>query len=402
MTSTPDTTHGSPTPSHSHFSSHPPLFPLLVQEIRSSGGAIPFRRFMEAALYHPEHGYYAAGRARVGKEGDFFTSVSVGGIYGRLLASVCREVWERLGRPSPFTIVEQGANDGSMAFDILGEIAKNADDFSRCARLLIVEPFAVNQRRQRERLQSFPNVDWVTSLEEMPGFTGIHLSNELLDAFPVDSLRWNGSLWEEECVGLDDHGLCIVTRPICDPALSAVTAKLPTDLPPGFRIEWNPGLSPWLATLHTKLQRGIILTVDYGQAGEDRYAPHRADGTVTAYRGHQRYNDPLPEPGLRDITAQVDFTTLAEEARSIGFGLLGYSDQHHFLVGAAEPWLRSLGDLTVASDAARGDLRSLQTLLNPGTMGRQFKAIAFGKDFPAEPPLGCFKYQRPGVEALQV
>lgn len=381
--------------------SAPPLISIIIKEIQQSG-AIPFRRFMEAALYHPEHGYYASGRARVGKEGDFFTSVSVGGIYGRLLASVCREVWERLGRPSPFTIVEQGANDGSMASDILGEIAKSSDDFSRSAHFLIVEPFAVNQRKQRERLQSFPNVSWVTTLEEVPEFTGIHLSNELLDAFPVDSLRWSGSVWEEECVVLQEQGLRLVTRPIPDPALRAVAAKLPTGLPPGFRVEWNPGLSLWLATLHAKLQRGIILTVDYGQAGEDRYAPHRADGTVMAYRDHQRYNDPLPEPGLRDITAQIDFTTLAAAARSIGFGLLGYSDQHHFLVGTAEPWLRSLGDLTTASDAARGDLRSLQTLLNPGTMGRQFKAIAFGKDFPAEPPLGCFKYQRPGVEALQV
>jgi SAM-dependent MidA family methyltransferase len=381
--------------------SAPPLISIIIKEIQQSG-AIPFRRFMEAALYHPEHGYYASGRARVGKEGDFFTSVSVGGIYGRLLASVCREVWERLGRPSPFTIVEQGANDGSMASDILGEIAKSSDDFSRSAHFLIVEPFAVNQRKQRERLQSFPDVSWVTTLEEVPEFTGIHLSNELLDAFPVDSLRWSGSVWEEECVVLQEQGLRLVTRPIPDPALRAVAAKLPTGLPPGFRVEWNPGLSPWLATLHAKLQRGIILTVDYGQAGEDRYAPHRADGTVMAYRDHQRYNDPLPEPGLRDITAQIDFTTLAAAARSIGFGLLGYSDQHHFLVGTAEPWLRSLGDLTTASDAARGDLRSLQTLLNPGTMGRQFKAIAFGKDFPAEPPLGCFKYQRPGVEALQV
>jgi len=381
--------------------SAPPLISIIIKEIQQSG-AIPFRRFMEAALYHPEQGYYASGRARVGKEGDFFTSVSVGGIYGRLLASVCREVWERLGRPSPFTIVEQGANDGSMASDILGEIAKSSDDFSRSAHFLIVEPFAVNQRKQRERLQSFPDVSWVTTLEEVPEFTGIHLSNELLDAFPVDSLRWSGSVWEEECVVLKVQGLRLVSRPIPDPALRAVAAKLPTGLPPGFRVEWNPRLSPWLATLHAKLQRGIILTVDYGQAGEDRYAPHRADGTVMAYRDHQRYNDPLPEPGLRDITAQIDFTTLAAAARSIGFGLLGYSDQHHFLVGTAEPWLRSLGDLTTASDAARGDLRSLQTLLNPGTMGRQFKAIAFGKDFPAEPPLGCFKYQRPGVEALQV
>jgi SAM-dependent MidA family methyltransferase len=377
----------------------------ILKEISTAGGMIPFRRFMELALYHPEHGYYASGRARIGKEGDFFTSVSVGRIYGRLLASVCREAWERLDRPASFTIVEQGANDGSMAADILGALREEEhegkdDTFSHALSYLIVEPFEINQHRQKEKLQKFQDVGWVSSINDLPEFTGIHLSNELLDAFPVDSLRWDGVTWQEECVGNNAGKLAWSSRPITDPALAQEANHLPTDLPSGFRLEVNPGMKPWLEILHAKIERGLILTVDYGQAGEDRYALHRADGTLLAYRNHERFNDPLPEPGQRDITAQVDFTTLGRLAKGAGFEVLGYSDQHHFLVGAAEPWLRSLGDLTVKSDAARGDLRALQTLLNPGTMGRQFKAIALGKKFPTEPPLACFKYQRPGVAAL--
>ena len=376
------------------------LHELIRGEITGSGGAIPFRRFMELALYHPKQGYYSSGRARVGKEGDFFTSVSVGAIYGRLLASVCREVWERLDHPAEFTIVEQGANDGRMAADLLSAIDRDDKEFSQACRYVIAEPFAVNEQKQRERLQNFPSVTWVGSLEDLSEFTGIHLSNELLDAFPVDSLRWNGSTWEEECVTLEMGNIAWTTRPIIDPELAKEAARLPTGLSEGFRVEVNRGISPWLATLNEKLSRGIVLTVDYGQAGGDRYEPHRADGTLLAYQNHQRFDDPLPEPGLRDITAQVDFTELANQAREAGFKILGYSDQHHFLVGTAEPWLRSLGDLTTKSDAARGDLRALQTLLNPGSMGRQFKAIALGKGFPEEPPLTCFKYQRPGAAAL--
>jgi hypothetical protein len=120
------------------------LFHEILSEISAAGGSIPFRRFMDLALYHPNHGYYASGRAGVGKEGDFFTSVSVGSIYGRLLASVCREVWERLGKPSRFTIVEQGANEGRMARDILEEIARSGDTFGTAVKFVIVEPFAVN------------------------------------------------------------------------------------------------------------------------------------------------------------------------------------------------------------------------------------------------------------------
>ena len=377
-----------------------PLLQVIHQEISEAGGVLPFRRFMELALYHQEHGYYGSGRARVGKEGDFFTSVSVGSIYGRLLASVCCDVWERLGKPSVFTIVEQGANDGSMAADILGSLKNDDEAFYKAVRFMIVEPFPVNRDIQKQKLAGFTNVTWVPSLEELPTFTGIHLSNELLDAFPVDSVRWNGSTWEEECVAFHDGALVWTTRPIQDPELQTAATNLPAYLTKGFRAEINRAMNPWLTTLHKRLERGVVLTVDYGQAGEDRYAPHRADGTLLAFKKHERFNDPLGEPGLRDITAQVDFTALARSSREVGFEILGYSDQHHFLVGAAEPWLRSLGDFTERSDAARRDLGALQALLNPGSMGMQFKAIALGKDFPAEPPLGCFKYQRPGIGVL--
>ena len=376
------------------------LFHEILTEISAVGGSIPFRRFMELALYDPNHGYYASGRAGVGKEGDFFTSVSVGSIYGRLLASVCREVWERLGKPSRFTIVEQGANEGRMARDILEEIARSGDTFGTAVKFVIVEPFAVNLDKQRATLLSFPNISWVSSVEELPSFTGIHLSNELLDAFPVDSFLWNGSEWEEECVECRGGDLAWCSRPIADPELQQATEELPTNLPPGFRIEVNPGIDPWLSCLHAKLEQGLVLTVDYGQAGDDRYAPHRADGTLLAFEKHERFNDPLHKPGLRDITAQVDFTALARSAQDVGFDILAYSDQHHFLVGAAEPWLRSLGDFTQRGDDARQELGALQTLLNPGSMGTQFKAIAFGKGFPATPPLNCFKYQRPGIGVL--
>jgi SAM-dependent MidA family methyltransferase len=141
----------------------------------------------------------------------------------------------------------------------------------------------------------------------------------------------------------------------------------------------------------------MILTVDYGQVGEDRFAPHRADGTLLAYRNHERFDNPLEEPGLRDITAQVDFTDLAAKSCALGMIPIAYSDQQHFLMGAAEPWMSSLGD---HAPEHRKDLLALNTLLTPSLMGSQFKMLALGKDFPADPPLGCFKYQRPGIGSL--
>jgi SAM-dependent MidA family methyltransferase len=242
--------------------SRTPLLQVIHQEISEAGGVLPFRRFMELALYHPEYGYYGSGRARVGKEGDFFTSVSVGSIYGRLLASVCCDVWERLGKPSVFTIVEQGANDGSMAADILGSLKNDDEAFYKAVRFMIVEPFPVNRDIQKQKLAGFTNVTWVPSLEELPTFTGIHLSNELLDAFPVDSVRWNGSTWDEECVACHDGALVWTTRPIQDPELQTAATNLPAYLTKGFRAEINRAMNPWLTTLHKRLERGVVLTVD--------------------------------------------------------------------------------------------------------------------------------------------
>jgi SAM-dependent MidA family methyltransferase len=373
------------------------LHELIGKEIEAQGGMIPFRRFMELALYHREHGYYASGRARVGKSGDFYTSVSVGRIYGRLLASVCREVWEGLGSPEEFTIVEQGANDGTMAADILGTIGEKGGGFADALRYRIVEPFPVNRSRQQEKLSGFSRVSWHEADEELPEFTGIHLSNELLDAFPVDSIRWNGSVWEEECVSLEGESLAWKRRPVTEPELAEAVKPLPVPTREGWRFEINRGISPWLSGIASRMKRGMILTVDYGQIGEDRFAPHRADGTLLAYRNHERFDNPLEEPGLRDITAQVDFTHLAAKACALGLIPIAYSDQQHFLMGAAEPWMRSLGD---HAPEHRRDLLALNTLLTPSLMGSQFKVLALGKDFPADPPLGCFKYQRPGIGSL--
>lgn len=373
------------------------LHELIGEEIEAQDGMIPFRRFMELALYHPEHGYYVSGRARVGKSGDFYTSVSVGRIYGRLLGSVCREIWMHLGSPKEFLIIEQGANDGTMASDILGMIIGEGGAFADAVQYRIVEPFPVNRCRQQEKLRSFSRVTWHETNEDLPEFTGIHLSNELLDAFPVDSLRWNGSSWEEECIALDQESLIWTMRPVTEPDLMEAVKHLPAAAREGWRLEINRGISPWLAGITTRMKQGLILTVDYGQVGEDRFAPHRADGTLLSYRNHQRFDDPLGEPGLRDITAQVDFTDLAQKAVTLGLTPVAYSDQQHFLMGVAEPWMRSLGD---DAPEHRKDLLALNTLLTPSLMGSQFKVLALGKDFPADPPLACFKYQRPGVGAL--
>ena len=299
-----------------------------------------------------------------------------------------------MGQPEPFTIVEQGANDGRLALDIL-EAAEASSDFFKSIHYYIVEPFSIHQKKQQETLKQHQNVSWVKKIIELPEFEGLHFSNELLDAFPIDLLRWNGEEWLEQRIAAKAW----VTLPIEQEELQSVAKKLPHNLAPEFLWEVRLGIVPWLQEIEVRMKRGIILIADYGYAGIDRFASYRAEGSIACYENHRRHDNPLEEVGKRDITAHVDFTDLAEKALQRNFEILGYSDQHHFLIGAAETWLRTFEGRSLTT-AEQKEFRLLQTLLHPETMGRSFKFLGLGKKISTTAALSGFCYQRPGVAYL--
>ena len=208
----------------------------LIEFIRAEiqkRGPVSFAWFMEQALYHPQHGYYSSGRASIGRKGDYFTNVSVGPLFGQLLAAQFAEMWERLGKIDNFTIVEQGAHDGEFARDVLSAIRVRSPEFFSTLRYRIVEPFRVWQDRQSQTLESFDDkVEWNTRAP----FVGVHFSNELLDAMPV---HLSGKF-----VGLDHDNFVFVEQP------------------PDFEIK--PATIDWIDNLSTNLQRGFVIAIDYG------------------------------------------------------------------------------------------------------------------------------------------
>src|SRR5947199_8820792 len=158
------------------------LVELMRQTIRAQGPQ-SFAWFMQQALYHPEHGYYASGGCTIGRAGDYFTNVSVGPIFAELLAAQFLEIWEQLNKIDDFIIVEQGAHDGQFARDVLEFAEKRAPEFFAALRYQIVEPFSSLQEQQRQTLKAFHRkVEWRNALQT---FTGVHFSNELLVAMPV-------------------------------------------------------------------------------------------------------------------------------------------------------------------------------------------------------------------------
>jgi SAM-dependent MidA family methyltransferase len=339
---------------------------------------------MQQALYHPQHGYYSSGRASIGRRGDYFTSVSIGPLFGQLLAAQFAQMWERLDRIDNFVIVEQGAHHGDFARDVLGSVRKGWPEFFAALCYRIVEPFPILQDRQSQTLAEYEGkIEWRDSIDALEPFTGVHFSNELLDAMPVRLIcsrgpvarATAGSQWNEKFVALDGDDFAFVVQPIVDPALHAFITKLPSR-PGGYETEVNLAVLNWIANLATKLERGYVLVVDYGFRGDEFYAPYRTNGTLQCRAQHRLFTSPFHEIGHADITAHIDWTSLAERAQKHGLSISGFTDQHHFITGIISELLRN----QLPGSADLKTKRALQTLLHPEMLGRAFQLLALAKD----------------------
>jgi len=372
---------------------------LSIRNLIRSEGPISFARFMEEALYNPIHGYYSSGRCTIGRRGDYFTSVSVGPLFGEMLAAQFAEIWCRLGCPNDFVIVEQGAHHGEFATDVLETLRGGSPELFATLRYRIVEPFPVLRQRQQGVLRQFAGTtEWCASLEGMEPFSGVHFSNELVDALPVHLIAAAGAPeqqeWQERRVERTSCGFAFVAQAISDPRLQIEVAKIPPPPPEGpYETEINLAALDWIDLLAPKLVRGVVLVADYGFPRHDFYAPGRRTGTLQCYSGHRLLPSPLEDIGDSDITAHVEWTNLAGRAANRGLHLGGFTDQHHFLTGllSSYPGLASAG---------AGKNRALQMLLHPEFLGTRFQFLALTKGFPASESLGGFKFARDVRQAL--
>jgi SAM-dependent MidA family methyltransferase len=339
---------------------NPALIDLIRDEIRDRGPQ-PFDWFMEQVLYHPEHGYYSSGRCAIGRKGDYFTNVSVGPLFGQLMLAQFAEIWEQLGKINDFVIVEQGAHDGQFARDVLQASQERTPEFFEALRYRIIEPFPILRERQSQMLESCRNkVEWRNSLEP---FTGVHFSNELLDAMPVHLI----SHGMEKLVDLQDDMFVFIERPPSNMVFNQVALD-------------------WIDNLAANLKRGYLIAIDYGHSGDE----FQRDIQVRAQ--HRYLDSPFEQIGHADITMHVDWTTIARRAEANGFAIAGFTDQHHFLTGI----ISELGDWDQSSvaDSPKAK-RALQTLLHPEMLGRAFQVLALAKnvDPTASRPAG-FKFAR--------
>ncbi len=353
-----------------------PLAETLREEI-TQRGPMSFRDFMARALYDPMQGYYGAGRARVGRGGDFFTNVSVGPLFGRLLARQFADMWRRLGEPGDFVLVEQGAHHGEAAADVLTALGDFDPLCFAATTLWLIEPLDTLRHAQKQTLQRFApdKVRWTETPAGLPEFRGVHYSNELLDAFPVHRVVWRGDHWKERRVDLQDGQFVFIDAEVTEEVLRAHLARLPA-VPPDYETEVNLEVVPWVREIGARLREGFILVIDYGYPRAEYYRPERTIGTLSAYSAHRREPNPLARPGEIDLTAHVDFTSVGEAAGIAGLEIAGFTDQHHFMVDLGR---LHFPEVLPAGAATEKELRAFKTLMHPGLLGRSFHALCLAK-----------------------
>jgi len=288
-------------------------------------GPLTFAEYMRMALYDPDDGYYVTGAAKMGWEGDYFTSSDLPAFLAHCLARQLVQWWEKLGQPTPFIVLEQGAGRGHLAQEVATWARQNAPTFYA----------ALDYHSEDIRTGQDANAPFASSHASSPS---VILSNELIDAFPVHIVEARNQHLYEVYVAVSEGRLCEVLR---EPSSTEVATYLDKYRIPwasfgdGWRAEINLAALRWMQRIANLIRHGYILSIDYGEKARELYTRHRQRGTLACYFQHRFNERPLARPGLQDITAHVNFSALIDEGRRQGFHLHKFTSQRL--------WLQELG-----------------------------------------------------------
>lgn len=357
------------------------LHALIRAEVEACGGAIPFSRFMDLALYAPRLGYYRAGWRTFGTEGDFVTAAEISPLFA---SAVARQVEQVLSLIGTREVVELGAGAGTMAAQMLTDLLPGGD-----VRYRILELSGALAARQRETISAHaPDalacVSWLDALPDS-GFQGVVLANEVVDAVPVERFEITSEGVSVHCVGFDADTPVWRSRPADSwlvETVESIQYEIGYRFPVGYVSEVGPARSAWIASIAERMERGLVLLMDYGYSCRELYHPDRRDGTLQCHFRHRRHDDPLVLCGLQDITSHVDFSAIA---RASELRVAGFTTQSEFLFGC--------GLLDLVSDVDPGSSEfvrltaQIKRITLPGEMGEAVKAMALTRRIE-EPLIG--------------
>ncbi len=357
---------------------------VIIQKIRKGERQrITFSEFMELALYHPQFGYYATPSSVIGQQGDFVTSPHMGSDFGEVIAEQFVDMWVALGRTDRFDLVEMGAGQGLVAGDAIAYLQSHHPDCFATLNYIIVEKSAALRAEQQKRLNHWNEqgiaLTWKT-LDAIEPITGCAFSNELVDAFPVHWVELRDQRLQEIYVTYGESGFSTQLGDLSTPELESYFEQVDIDLsnyPEGYRTEINLAALDWIEQVANKLDRGYLLTIDYGYTAQRYYSPARTEGSLQCYYKHSHHSDPFIHVGEQDITAHIDFTALEKQGTKAGLTSLGFTQQGLFLMALGlGDRLNALSQINSGTVAKATDIQAimrrreaLQQLISPMGLG---------------------------------
>jgi len=358
----------------------------IIQTIqKSKQNRITFYQFMKMALYYPELGYYTKDRTKIGKKADFYTSTSVGPVFGKTLANHFLELLPYTHDGQDYHLFEMGGGDGRLARDILDEMKEKQPGIYDRVTYYMLESSPYHKKLQYGHLKDHAeHLIWLNDLEELPApFQGIIFSNELVDAFPVHKVReWEGRL--QEIYVTWDEREATFKEVIDEPSskrLADYFKEQNIRLREGQTAEVNLEAIEWLKNVSAKLHKGYLLTIDYGYPAEELYASHRHEGTLMCYHQHLANDNPYQNIGDQDITTHVNFSLLINLGEHLGLEPVWFTTQGYFLLNNGilnylhEIEMESLEKRDLFQDQSLKVNRAIRQLITPGEMGETFKVL---------------------------
>lgn len=356
-----------------------------LREAAGERGWVPFSTFMDLALFHPTAGYYARLEA-VGAKGDFATSPSLSPSFGKLFARQFVQIWQAMGSPARFDVIELGPGAGQFAESVLAE-AERHPRFFKALSYTLMERSASLREAQAARLARWTRtIRWEAAIAAIAPDTvqGVIFSNEFFDALPCHRLEQTADGLREIAVRVTGERLEELLVPPSDPRLADEIDADGLSLREGQRVEVSLAALDAMAAIGPRLREGAVITVDYGDVAREVYSPRRPKGTVRGYFRHMLVADPYARPGEQDLTYDVDFTALARAGERGGLATLGLSPQgdvlRHLGLDAEIQALRK-GKPPLEADLASAPL---EKLADPRSMGDGFKVLFQAKGLARE------------------
>lgn len=344
---------------------------IIIYEIKEKG-PIPFSKYMDLCLYHPEYGYYRQKHPPIGKIGDYYTSPCVHKVFGYIIAKHIIEIINDIDNEK-FYIVEAGAGSGYLLRDIGEYFSNRYPEILDKVHIIIIEPNKFYREIQFNSFSRFfKDVIFIDFPHELPEFCGVFYSNELFDSMPVEILQTdqNGKIRQIFVDFKDDKFIEVIDKP--DEELIAFLNKWHIKIPENFRTEVSIAMESFYNQVVKKIKKGAVLTIDYGYTRSELFDASHNRGTLMCYYKHTVTENPYIRTGIQDITFHIDFTLLKDIGEKAGMKTLGFIEQSYFLMGTGI--IEELEKIKNENfDNYQAEVIKIKNLILPGGMGDTFK-----------------------------